>query len=261
VTGGGGIEVAAVTHRFQGRAGVVEALAGVDLRVAPAEFLTIVGPSGCGKSTLLRLVAGLLRPTAGRVTVDGAAVERPHPEVGIVFQQPALLPWRSVERNIALQVEMRGRDPAPYRPRIAELIRLTGLQGFERSLPHELSGGMQQRVSLCRALVHDPTLLLMDEPFGALDAMTREALSLELQRVWMQRRKTVLFVTHSIAEAIFLGDRVAVMTPRPGRIARTVEVHLPRPRRFADLAQPAFTGAMGEVRGLLDAAVAAGAVA
>jgi NitT/TauT family transport system ATP-binding protein len=253
----GGIHVDGVRHRFHGRAGVVEALAGVDLRVQPAEFLSIVGPSGCGKSTLLRLVAGLLRPTAGRIVVDGVPVERPHPEVGFVFQQPALLPWRSVVRNIALQLEMRGRDAAPYRARIAGLIRLTGLEGFEQSLPHELSGGMQQRVSLCRALVHEPTLLLMDEPFGALDAMTRETLSLELQRVWMQQRKTVLFVTHSIAEAIFLGDRVAVMTPRPGRIARTVDVALPRPRRFGDMAEPAFTDAMAAVRELLDAALAA----
>ena len=254
---GGGIQIEGVRHRFHGRAGVVEALSGIDLRVAPAEFLSIVGPSGCGKSTLLRLVAGLLRPTAGRIVVDGTPVERPHPEVGFVFQQPALLPWRSVVRNIALQFEMRGRDPAPHRPRIDELIRLAGLEGFERSLPHELSGGMQQRVSLCRALVHEPTLLLMDEPFGALDAMTRETLSLELQRVWMQQRKTVLFVTHSIAEAIFLGDRVVVMTPRPGQVARVVDIHLARPRRFADMAQPGFTGAMEEVRGLLDAALAA----
>jgi NitT/TauT family transport system ATP-binding protein len=257
----GVIQLEQVGHRFHGRAGVVEALAGVDLRVAPAEFVALVGPSGCGKSTLLRLVAGLLRPTAGRITIDGGLVERPHPGVGFVFQQPALLPWRSVVRNIALQFEMRGRDPTPYGPRIAELIALAGLEGFERSLPHELSGGMQQRVSLCRALVHEPALLLMDEPFGALDAMTRETLSLELQRVWMRQRKTVLFVTHSIAEAIFLGDRVAVMTPRPGRIAQVVDIALPRPRRFADMAQPAFTGAMEQVRGLLDAGLAARATA
>jgi NitT/TauT family transport system ATP-binding protein len=256
---GGGIEIDRVGHRFHGRAGVVEALADIDLRVAPAEFLSVVGPSGCGKSTLLRLVAGLLRPTAGRVVVDGQLVTRPHPQVGIVFQQPALLPWRSVTRNIALQLEMRGRDPGPFRSRIADLIRLTGLAGFEESLPHELSGGMQQRVSLCRALVHEPALLLMDEPFGALDAMTRESLSLELQRVWMQQQKTVVFVTHSIAEAIFLGDRVVVMTPRPGRIARSVDVPLPRPRSFADLGQAAFLSAMTEVRAVLDGAMTAGA--
>ncbi|MBL8669231.1 MAG: ABC transporter ATP-binding protein [Alphaproteobacteria bacterium] len=248
------IALRGVGHRFAGSAGAVEALRGIDLAVAPHEFVAVVGPSGCGKSTLMRIVAGLVRPSAGEAAIGGAPVDCPHPDVGIVFQRPVLLPWRSVAGNIAMQLEMRGIDARSEAGRISALVKLVGLEGFERALPHELSGGMQQRAALCRALVHDPAILLMDEPFGALDAMTREQMSLELQRIWLERRKTVLFITHSISEAVFLADRVAVMTPRPGRIAAVVPVALPRPRGFAVIEDRAFTAAVRAVRGHLDAA-------
>jgi len=247
------IAIAGVAQRFTTRAGTVEALSHIDLDVAETEFVSVVGPSGCGKSTLMRIVAGLVRPTAGKVAVDGIPVDRPAANVGIVFQRPILLPWRTVAENITLQLEMRGIGLGPYNQRLDALLDLTGLTGFRKSLPHELSGGMQQRAALCRALIHDPAILLMDEPFGALDAMTREAMNLELQRVWMESRKSVLFITHSISEAIFLSDRVVVMSPRPGRIARIVKIDLPRPRDFTVIGHPAFVAAMTEVREALDA--------
>ncbi len=252
-TGAPAIAIAGVAQRFTTRAGTVEALSHIDLDVAETEFVSVVGPSGCGKSTLMRIVAGLVRPTAGSVAVGGVRVDRPAANVGIVFQRPILLPWRSVAENITLQLEMRGISPAGHARRLDALLELTGLAGFRKSLPHELSGGMQQRAALCRALIHDPAILLMDEPFGALDAMTREAMNLELQRVWMESRKSVLFITHSISEAIFLSDRVVVMSPRPGRIARIVKVDLPRPRDFTVIGHPAFVAAMTEVRQALDA--------
>jgi len=192
--------------------------------------VTVVGASGCGKSTLLKLIGALLPPTEGRVLRGGRPVQGPSRDVGIVFQSPVLLPWRSALDNVLFPIEIMGWPVGKYRAEADRLIELVGLQGFEQSLPRELSGGMQQRVSICRALIHDPPLLLMDEPFGALDAMTREELGLELLRVWSERRKTVVFVTHSIAEAILLADRVVVMTPRPGRIVTTVSITLPRPR-------------------------------
>jgi len=247
------IRVDGVTQRFGTGADAVDALIDIDFHVAPQEFVSIVGPSGCGKTTVLRIVAGLLAPTAGTIWVHGERVRGPHPAVGIVFQRPVLLPWRSVRGNIELQVEMRNLQRNGYRQRTQELITLTGLQGFEDRLPHELSGGMQQRVSLCRALVHDPALLLMDEPFGALDAMTREFMNMELQRIWMEQRKTVLFITHSISEAVLLSDRVLVMTPRPGRIAEAIEIDIPRPRALSAMQSPAFLEINREVRRLLDA--------
>ncbi len=247
------IAIAGVAQRFTTRSGTVEALTHIDLDVAATEFVSVVGPSGCGKSTLMRIVAGLVRPTAGSVAVDGVKVDRPAANVGIVFQRPILLPWRSVAENITLQLEMRGIAASGHAGRLDALLDLTGLTGFRKSLPHELSGGMQQRAALCRALIHDPAILLMDEPFGALDAMTREAMNLELQRVWLESRKSVLFITHSISEAIFLSDRVVVMSPRPGRIARIVKVDLPRPRDFTVIGHPSFVAAMTEVRQALDA--------
>jgi NitT/TauT family transport system ATP-binding protein len=219
---------------------VVAALADVSLDVAPGEFVTIVGPSGCGKTTLLRIMAGLLRPTSGTVHLLGRPVTGPSRSVGIVFQDPVLLPWRTVLDNVMLPVQVLGLDRDRYRTRALELLGLVGLSGFERKYPHELSGGMRQRVSLARALVHDPALLLMDEPFGALDAMTREAMNLELQRIWRESGKTVAFITHSISEAVFLGDRVVVMSPRPGRIADVVAVELGRPRDLDLMASDAF---------------------
>ena len=247
------IDVRAVDQHFQVASGTVRALSGLDLAIADGEFVSVVGPSGCGKSTLMRIVAGLVTPTAGTVSIAGEPVSGPAANVGIVFQKATLLPWRSVVGNIELQLEMRGLSKEPYTERLRELITLTGLSGFEGALPHELSGGMQQRVSLCRALIHNPAIILMDEPFGALDAMTREAMNRELQRVWMESRKTVLFITHSISEAIFLSDRVVIMSPRPGRIQEIVPVDLPRPRDFGMIGLPAFVQATTRVRHALDA--------
>ena len=229
--------------------GAVEALRGVSFRVERGELVALVGPSGCGKSTLLRLVAGLRAATTGRVRVNDRDVSRPIAEVGMVFQAPVLLRWRSVLDNVLLPAELAGLDRSRHRARALELLRLVGLAEFAAKLPHELSGGMQQRASLCRALLLDPPLLLMDEPFGALDAMTRDEMNLELLRVWGETgagvmagaaRKTILFVTHSIPEAIFLADRVLVMTARPGRLAAEIDVGLPRPRTMEARASPEF---------------------
>ena len=208
----------------------IRALTDARFSIDEGEFVTVVGPSGCGKSTLLKILAGILRRTSGEVLLRQRPVDGPSREVGVVFQAPVLLPWRNVLENVMLPVEIQGRDRAHYEGRARDYLKLVGLEGFERKYPNELSGGMQQRVGISRALVHEPALLLMDEPFGALDAMTREAMNLELLRIWQESRKTVLLVTHSIPEAVFLADRVIVMTPRPGRISEIIEIDLPRPR-------------------------------
>jgi NitT/TauT family transport system ATP-binding protein len=224
----------------------------VSLDVAPGEFVSILGPSGCGKSTLLRLLAGLVRPTSGRVELLGTKVERPQHAIGFVFQRAALLEWRTSRANILLQAEMRGLPRAPARARADRLMEMAGLSGFEDAHPHELSGGMQQRVALCRALLHEPSVLLMDEPFGALDALTREQMNVELHRIWRETQTTVLFVTHSISEAIFLSNRVVVMTPRPGRIAEILDVNLPAERDFsAVMSSPVMGGLAHRARELL----------
>jgi NitT/TauT family transport system ATP-binding protein len=221
---------------YAAASGSVEALRDVSVRVGDGELVALVGPSGCGKSTLLRIVAGLRRTTAGHVRVNDRVVTGPVADAGMVFQSPILLKWRSVLDNVLLPAELAGLDRGRYRGRALELLGLVGLADFAAKLPRELSGGMQQRAALCRALLLDPPLLLMDEPFGALDAMTRDDMNLELLRVWGEAltagagRKTILFVTHSISEALFLADRVIVMTPRPGRIAAEIDVPLPRPR-------------------------------
>jgi NitT/TauT family transport system ATP-binding protein len=238
------------TYRTR-RGDLVHALEDIDLEVGNAEFVTLVGASGCGKSTLLKLVAGLTPPTRGSIRIRDAIVREPFPDVGFVFQQPVLLPWRSVLDNVLFSVEMLGLDPRQYRKPAEDLLELTGLAGFEAKYPRELSGGMQQRVAICRALLPDPSLLLMDEPFGALDAMTREEMSLELLRIWDERRTTILFVTHSIPEAILLADRVVIMTPRPGRIARVLDVDLPRPRTMELEFDSRFKAASDTVRGLI----------
>ncbi|WP_341717621.1 ABC transporter ATP-binding protein [Micromonospora sp. FIMYZ51] len=237
------IRLSEVSRTFDGRAGRVEALRGIDLDVAEGEFVAVLGRSGCGKSTLLRLIAGLLPVTSGEITVGGTPVTGPRPDIAMLFQRPALLPWRTVLDNVLLPVEIFGWKRADHRDRARQLLEVAGLAGFEKRLPHELSGGMQQRVSLCRSLIGDPRVMLMDEPFSALDALTREELAGELQRVHMRNGATIVFVTHSIDEAVLLADRVVVLSPRPGRLRKIVEVTVPRPRtlgrnaHLADVAQ------------------------
>jgi NitT/TauT family transport system ATP-binding protein len=225
------IRISGVTKRYvTARGGEVQALSEIELAIGAGEFVSIVGPSGCGKSTLLMLVAGLIPPTTGRIEVGGAAVKGAVGNVAIVFQRDVLLDWRTVLANVLLPVEIKKLDPASHRRKARELLRSVGLEEFEDKYPAELSGGMRQRVAICRALVQDPGLLLMDEPFGALDALTREQMNLDLQRMWLRDRNTVLFITHSIEEAVLLSDRVVVMSSRPGRIADIVDNDLPRPR-------------------------------
>jgi NitT/TauT family transport system ATP-binding protein len=246
------VEVTNLTVSYRSKRATTTALADVTMRVRVGEFVSIVGPSGCGKSTLLKVVAGLVQPTDGSVELFGSRVTKPQQNVGFAFQRAALLEWRGVRKNILLQAEMRGMDKAKAGRRADELIELTGLTGFERALPHELSGGMQQRVALCRALLHEPPVLLMDEPFGALDALTREQLNAELNKIWRETGTTILLVTHSIAEAVFLGTRVEVMSPRPGRLMRTLDVELPAERDYAQvMTDPRFGSLTREIRQLL----------
>ena len=218
----------------------IHALKDIDLDIHTAEFLSIVGPSGCGKTTLLKILAGILRRTAGEVVMAGRSLSGPSRELGVVFQAPVLLPWCTVLQNVMVPIQVQRRDRPTFETRARALIAMVGLTGFEHKYPSELSGGMQQRVGICRALVHDPSFLLMDEPFGALDAMTRETMNEELQRLWRENRKTILLVTHSIPEAVYLADRVVVMTPRPGRIVDVIDVDLPRPRTLAMQNTPEF---------------------
>ncbi len=218
----------------------VEALRPLDLNIARGEFVTIVGPSGCGKSTLLSLIAGLSPYTTGEIDIGGRPVAGPYTDLGIVFQKDLLLSWRTILDNVLIQAEVRGLDRRKAAARAAELLALVGLSGFEQFLPHELSGGMRQRVAICRALLHNPPLLLMDEPFAALDAITRDQLTLDFQRFWQRDRRTVVFITHNLVEAVFLGDRVIVMTPRPGGIAEILDIDLARPRNLAVRDTPDF---------------------
>ncbi|NEB37502.1 ABC transporter ATP-binding protein [Streptomyces sp. SID14515] len=249
-----GVRLADVAVRFRSKKRDVTALSDVSLDVAPGEFVAIVGPSGCGKSTLLKLVAGLLTASSGDVLLGGERVTGPRHDIGYVFQRAALLEWRSALRNILLQAEIRRMEPARARGRADELIRMTGLTGFEDAYPHELSGGMQQRVALCRALLHEPPVLLMDEPFGALDALTREQMNTELNRIWRNTGTTVLLVTHSISEAVYLADRVVVMSPRPGTVTEIIEVGLPAERDYSEtLGRPEFRAAAAHIRDLLGA--------
>ncbi|MGH2385119.1 MAG: ABC transporter ATP-binding protein [Candidatus Limnocylindria bacterium] len=237
--------------RFGTPGGGVEALAGCSLEIEAGSFTVIIGPNGCGKSTLLRLVAGLLSPTTGAVTVDGRASLPGDGRVGLAFQQPRLVPWRSTLENVALPLELSGAAAGERRERAARALDRLSLAGAASLLPRQLSGGMAQRAALARALIGDPPVLLLDEPFSALDALTRETFDSELQRLWLDQRRTVVLVTHSVSEAIVLGDRVVVMTPRPGRVARIVEVDLPRPRPTELLGEPRAAGLAAEVRDAL----------
>lgn len=226
----------------------IRALHDVSFEIREGEFVALLGPSGCGKSTLLSIIAGLLPPSDGDVTIDGVRVGEPQTNTGIVFQRDVLLEWRTALQNVLLQTEARKMASGKSRERALELLRSMGLSGFEDAWPNQLSGGMRQRVAICRALVHDPPILLMDEPFGALDAITRDQLGLDLVELWDTQRRTAIFVTHSIAEAIFLSDRVVVMTPRPGRIADIIDVRLDRPRTLAMRDTPAFLQDVARIR-------------
>jgi NitT/TauT family transport system ATP-binding protein len=226
----GAISIDEVGKTYTVRGDTVEAVRDLTLQVEANEFVSLVGASGCGKSTLLTMVAGLVPVSKGRILIDGTVVSRPQTNIGFVFQDPVLLDWRGALDNVLISVEGRKLPLAEYRKRAMVLLERVGLAGFEQRYPFELSGGMRQRVSICRALIHDPPVLLMDEPFGALDALTREQLMLDLLRIWQERRKTVLFVTHSIAEAVFLSDRVVVLTQRPARVQEIIRIGLPRPR-------------------------------
>ena len=231
----------------------VQALGRVTLDIGRREFVSVVGPSGCGKTTLLRILAGLVGGYEGSVAIKGVPLAGPTRDVGVAFQDANLMPWRTVLANVMLPVQVLGLDRARYGARARELLGLVGLAGFEQRLPGELSGGMRQRVSIARALVHEPAILLLDEPFGALDAMTRDTMNLELMRICASSEATAFLITHSIAEAVLLSDRVVVMSSRPGRIIATIPIALPRPRSLDLVASPEFGRLVVEIRHLLDA--------
>ncbi|MDP0397811.1 ABC transporter ATP-binding protein [Tsukamurella strandjordii] len=252
------ISVSDLTVTFSSKRGTTTALEGIDMTVADGEFVTIAGPSGCGKSTLLKVIAGLTDSSQGEVRLRGKVVSGPQREIGYVFQRAALLEWRNVRKNILLQAEMRGMPKQDAAQRCDHLLEMTGLTGFANAMPYELSGGMQQRVSLCRALMHEPKVLLMDEPFGALDALTREKMNVELHRIWRETGTTVVLVTHSVAEAVYLANRVVVMSPRPGRIVEELAVDLPAERDYSEtMERSEFIHIANRVRELLGSSSAA----
>ncbi len=253
------IRLEGVRKQFESRAGAVVALAPTDLAIAEREMVVLLGPSGCGKTTLLRLIAGLIPPTEGRVQVAGRDLwtgDRRDPaavaDLGVVFQDANLFPWYTVERNIAMPLAMRGVGRAARQARARELAKMVGIAGFGQRWPRELSGGMRQRAAIARALSYEPSILLMDEPFGALDAMTRDTMNLELQRIWTETGCTIVLVTHSIGEAVFLADRIVLLSPRPGRIAHVATVDFPRPRGPEVQADPKFAALCADLRGRLD---------
>lgn len=232
----------------------VVAIEKIDLRFEPGSFVAVVGPSGCGKSTLLSLLAGLTSASTGRIAIDGQAISKPHPKIGVVFQSDLLLYWRTVLDNILLPIEIKKLDLSRFRKRAEELLAQVGLEGFGNKYPSELSGGMRQRVAICRALIQEPGLLLMDEPFGALDALTREQMIMDLQSMWLRVRNTVLFITHGIDEAVFLADRVLVMSPRPGRIDLDLTIDMPRPRQWSKVHEDkAYYGYVRQIREIFEA--------
>ena len=243
------ISVQQLSKLYTTRDGGVAALERISFAVDEGEFVAVVGPSGCGKSTLLKILAGLLSPSGGSASLRGSVIQGPRRDIGVVFQAPVLFPWRTVLDNVLLPIDVQGLGRERFMPAAMDLLALVGLREFERRYPWELSGGMQQRVAITRALIHDPAMLLMDEPFGALDAMTREHMNLELQRIWMEKKKTVFFITHSIPEAVFLADRVLVMTPRPGRVVDDLRIKLPRPRPLDVMTTPEFGEYTRHIRG------------
>lgn len=235
---------------YRGSREPIAALKDFSVRISVGEFVSILGPSGCGKTTFLKLACGLLRPTSGRITLDGTPIEGPRRDVGVVFQQPTLLNWKTVLDNVLLPAKVLGIDKNQSRTKAMELLQLTGLEQFSHYYPTELSGGMQQRVGLARGLIHDPRVILMDEPFGALDAMTREYMAIELQHIWMATGKSIIFITHSIPEAVFLSDRVIILSGRPGRVVEEVTVELPRPRGIDTMANKVFSHLCNSLRNL-----------
>ena len=236
----------------------VTALKNLNIQIPHSDFVVVVGPSGCGKSTLLRLLAGLDKKTTGTIELSGTPIDGPRKDIGIVFQTPTLLAWRTVLENIMLPVDVLDLDRNVYMGRAEQLIEMVGLKGFEKKYPWELSGGMQQRVAICRSLINQPRLLLMDEPFGALDAFTRESMNTELEKIWLTTRQTILLITHSIPEAVFLATRVAVMSPRPGTIADIVSIDLPRPRTLDMTTSSKFGDHVRQIRSILDHASGSG---
>jgi NitT/TauT family transport system ATP-binding protein len=246
--GTSGISISGVSKTYRTRDGDVPSLRPLDFHINEGEFFVIVGPSGCGKSTLLKMISGLLAPSTGEILVEGNKVTEPHGDVGIVFQNSLLLPWRNILANVMLPIDMKKLPREKFLARAKSLLKMVGLEGFEKKLPWQLSGGMQQRASICRALVHDPKIMLMDEPFGALDAMTREKMNVELSRIQRETGKTVLLITHSIPEAVFLADKVLVMTERPGAIAAIYDVPLGRERTLDVMANPIFTELVATIR-------------
>ncbi len=244
----GFIDIRSVAKVYETDAGNVPALSSVSLSIKQGEFVSLLGPSGCGKTTLMMIVAGLAGASQGEVRIGDKKIDGPYTDVGIVFQNAELLEWRTAMENILLQMEIRKLGIKEHIPVAKRLLEQVGLRGFEDRYPDELSGGMKQRVALCRALVHDPDILLMDEPFGALDAMTRDQMNMDLQRMWMAKRKTAIFVTHSIDEAVFMSDRVIVMTARPASIAEDIKIDLPRPRSLALRDSPEFAVYTSRIR-------------
>lgn len=242
------VEISGLSKVFETGADAIHAFGPADLHIAAGEFVSLLGPSGCGKSTLMLIIAGLLEPTGGSVVVDGQSVTGPLTDIGIMFQDNTLVPWRTVWGNVALQLELRGLSVESYKDRIANLLASVHLDGFGDRRPYELSGGMQQRAAFCQAMVHDPDTLLLDEPLGKLDAMTRESIRSDLQSLWMAKQPTVIFVTHSIEEAVQLSSKVCVITPRPGRIDRIIDIDLPYPRDLDVKSSPEFVAYVREIQ-------------
>ncbi len=242
------LELDNISLVYNTKTGPLAALEALHFGVAEGEFVSVLGPSGCGKSTLLKILSGLVLPTAGEARLAGTTIVRPSGDVGVVFQKPNLMPWRTVLNNVLICAEALHMDARRTRERARSLLRMVGLERFEGNHPRELSGGMQQRVALVRGLVHDPKILLMDEPFSALDAMTRERMGLELQKLWLETRKSVVFITHSIPEAAFLSDRVVVLSSRPGCVIADIAVRIPRPRTLETMSDPRFAEVCGQLR-------------